>query len=231
MHAPGGGKALVAFGDPAYGEGAAGAAADPELRSLVDRRGALTALPSTRREVEEIVSLYGGGATAWLGQEATEERAKAIGNEARIIHFACHGVLDEHSPLDSALALSIPTTPGEDHDNGLLQAWEVFERVRIDADLVTLSACETALGKEAGGEGLIGLTRAFQYAGARAVLASLWSVGDASTAELMKQFYSHLRAGQSKASALRQAQVDLMRDPATRHPFHWAAFELVGDWR
>ena len=103
--------------------------------------------------------------------------------------------------------------------------------MRIDADLVTLSACDTGLGKILGGEGMMGLTRAFQYAGARSVLASLWSVGDRSTGELMKRFYGYLKAGQSKAEALRSAQLDLLRGSEFSHPFHWAGFELVGDWR
>src|SRR5207344_546988 len=111
----------------------------------------------------------------------------------RYIHFATHSVLDERFPLNSALVLSIPGKPIEGQDNGLLQAWEIFDQMRIDADLVTLSACGTALGKEMGGEGLIGLTRAFQYAGARSVLASLWKVEDKATGELMKRFYTHLK--------------------------------------
>ena len=110
-------------------------------------------------------------------EQATEERAKTVGKGVRYLHFASHGLLDERFPLNSALALTIPARPAEGQANGLLQAWEIFEQMRIDADLVTLSACETGLGKELGGEGLIGLTRAFQYAGARSVLASLWSVG------------------------------------------------------
>jgi CHAT domain-containing protein len=104
--------------------------------------------------------------------------------------------------------------------------------MRIDADLVTLSACETGLGKELGGEGLVGLTRAFQYAGAHSVLASLWSVGDDSTAELMTRFYGYLKAGKTKDDALRAAQIELIRTrrPSSR-PFHWAAFQLIGDWK
>jgi CHAT domain-containing protein len=101
---------------------------------------------------------------------------------------------------------------------------------------VVLSACETALGKELGGEGLVGLTRAFQYAGARSIVASLWSVADESTAELMKRFYTYLKEGRTKDEALRSAQIDLIRRSRstgldTAHPFYWAAFELIGDWK
>ena len=92
---------------------------------------------------------------------------------------------------------------------------------------MTLSACATALGKETGGEGLVGLSRAFQYAGARSVLASLWSVSDESTADLMQRFYRYLEEGKTKDAALRSAQMDAL----SAHPFHWASFELIGDWR
>ncbi|MFL6290795.1 MAG: CHAT domain-containing protein, partial [Thermoanaerobaculia bacterium] len=176
---------LAAFGDPVYRPLSPGAAADPEVREAVRRGLELVPLPSSGREIEAIADLY-PGAEVYLGSDATEERAKSLGPEARLVHFACHGLLDERFPLNSALALTLPEQTGEGQDNGLLQAWEIFESVRLDADLVTLSACDTALGREMGGEGLVGLTRAFQYAGARSVLASLWSVADVSTARFMK---------------------------------------------
>jgi CHAT domain-containing protein len=191
----------------------------------------LPRLPSTRIEVDAIARLYPGVTQAYLGNDATEERAKSVGTDARYLHFACHGILDGQFPLDSALALTVPERPAEGQDNGLLQAWEIYERVRIDADLVTLSACETALGKQMGGEGLIGLTRAFQYAGARSILASLWAVSDESTADLMRRFYTHLKAGETKDEALRDAQLELIRGGKYAHPYHWAAFEIIGDWR
>ena len=144
-------------------------------------------------------------------------------------HHACHAYINERFPLDSALAFTIPNRPKEGQDNGLLQAWEIFEKVRIDADLVTLSACDSGLGKEMGGEGLIGLTRAFQYAGARTVLASLWKVEDASTAELMKRFYGYLKSGKTKDEALASRKsTDRSRVTRSRD---WAAFELMGDWK
>jgi CHAT domain-containing protein/tetratricopeptide (TPR) repeat protein len=237
---------VVAFGDPRYptlDKDKAGQIRDGELRAMVTRGLSLAPLPSTRAEVESIARLYPEDTAKYLGAEATEERAKSISKDVRYIHFAVHGLLDEHFPLNSALALSIPEKPDAGQDNGLLQAWEIFENMRIDADLVTLSACETALGKEMGGEGLVGLTRAFQYAGARSVLASLWSVSDESTAELMKRFYGYLKAGRTKDEALRASQIDLIRGgasagpnakdpaPSASHPFHWAAFQLIGDWK
>jgi len=229
---------MVAFGDPIYPSAVAGRV-----------RGALAPLPATRAEVEALAALAPEATVAYLGREATEGRAKALGRDVGAVHFACHGVLDERFPLDSGLALSLPEQAPDIHaadrdDNGLMQAWEVFETVRLDADLVTLSACETAMGKEMGGEGLVGLTRAFEYAGARSVLASLWSVADESTATLMESFYRHWRAGLAKDEALRQAQRDLIRGPVpvpggadsdrrldASQPFFWAAFQLYGDWR
>ena len=204
---------------------------DPQVRSAVRGGYRLDPLPATRQEVESIANLYAPKAVKYLGEEATEEKAKSIGKDTPFIHFACHGILNERFPLDSALALTIPEHPKEGQDNGLLQAWEIFEKVRIDADLVTLSACETGLGKEMGGEGLVGLTRAFQYAGARSILASLWKVEDESTGELMKRFYGYLKAGKTKDEALRSAQIDLIHSPNLAQPSHWAAFQLIGDWK
>jgi len=225
---------LAAFGDPQYPSVSpdnADRVSDPAVRSVVRGGATLQPLPFARTEVEGIARLYRGSSQTFLGSEATEGRAKSIGRDVRVIHFATHGLVDERFPLESALALTIRESPKEGEDNGLLQAWEIFESVRLDADLVTLSACETGLGKEMGGEGLVGLTRAFQYAGARTVVPSLWSVGDESTAQLMKTFYERLRAGVSKDEALREAQLTLLGDPRTANPFHWAAFEVIGDWK
>jgi CHAT domain-containing protein len=154
-----------------------------------------------------------------------------VGKDARIVHFATHGYVDDRSPFDSGLVLSIPEelTPGR--DNGLLQVWEIFESVRLDADLVVLSACETGIGEIRGGEGIIGLTRAFQYAGARSVLASLWRVEDRATAELMSRFYRGLLVeGLPVAAALRQAQLAVGADRRWRSPYYWSGFVLQGGW-
>jgi len=237
---------VAAFGDPRYSAPAPRKSAvmrsdgteeeedaygDPELDAALRGGQKFEPLPSTRQEVETIASLYAPRSEAYVGTQATEERALSIGKAVPLIHFACHAYVNERFPLDSALVFTIPETPRPGQDNGLLQAWEIFEKVRIDADLVTLSACDSGLGKEMGGEGLIGLTRAFQYAGARTVLASLWKVEDASTAELMKRFYGYLKSGKTKDEALRLAQIDLIRSPSYSQPRDWAAFELMGDWK
>ncbi len=221
---------LAAFGDPQVPTNQPLDNPDTRLRSVL-RGFELTPLPATRAEVEGLRRLYPETSRVYLGAEATEGRLKAVDSETTHLHIASHGILDNRSPLDSALVFSIPERWREGEDNGLLQAWEIFEQVRLDADLVTLSACDTGLGKVLGGEGLLGLTRAFQYAGARSVFASLWSVSDTSTGELMQRFYGYLKAGESKAEALRSAQLDLLRSPERSHPFHWAGFQLIGDWR
>lgn len=219
---------LFALGDPDYG--AAGSASSSRARSLRERGLDLLPLPGTRREVETIERLYPEGSRVLLGADATEERARQAGPGPSLLHFASHAVADAASPLDSALILSLPAEWKPGQPNGLLQAWEILEQVRLDADLVALSACGTALGQEMSGEGVLGLTRAFQYAGARTVLASLWAVSDESTAVLMGRFYRGLREGQSKDAALRGAQLEMLRGPRS-HPALWAAFQLSGDWR
>jgi CHAT domain-containing protein/tetratricopeptide (TPR) repeat protein len=225
---------LVAFGDPQYPaaeESKPEKTMNTEVRSAVERGLSFARLAFSRQEVENIAALYPGHNHKYLGGDATEERAKSLGKQVRYIHFATHGVLDERFPLNSALVLTIPGKVAEGQDNGLLQAWEIFDQVRIDADLVTLSACGTALGKEMGGEGLIGLTRAFQYAGARSVLASLWNLDDFRAAEFMKQFYGQLKLDKTKDEALRNAQLQMIHSKTASHPFYWAAFTLNGDWR
>jgi CHAT domain-containing protein/Tfp pilus assembly protein PilF len=239
-------KVLLAFGDPDYPQAEKDEPIENEevvARSMRKRGFDLAPLPGTREEVTSIAALFGTKADLYVGKEATEERAKSAGRDIPIIHFACHGLLDDLFPLNSGLALSMPAQPQEGQENGILQAWEIFEQLRIDADLVTLSACDTGSGKEMGGEGLVGLARAFQYAGARSVLASLWKVADQATSELMKRFYANLKSGMPKDKALQAAQKELIRnriqikDPSGRavkldasHPFYWAAFQLIGDW-
>ncbi len=226
--APGGagGGALVALADPTYQPvpGATAAADDPPLRRY---RAGLPRLPGAVEEVQALAALYGRDAHVFTGAGATKGQIEHLPPGTRCLHFACHALLDRRFPLDSALALA----PSRDDGNGMLQAWEIFERLRIDADLVTLSACSTGLGRNAGGEGLIGLTRAFQYAGARSVLASLWAVSDRSTATLMARFYAKLRAGRTKDAALAEAQRELLREGRFSHPYSWASFELNGDWK
>jgi CHAT domain-containing protein len=225
---------LAAFGDPRMppsGKAGLERSANPDLRLAAERGFDFGRLPFSRQEVESIAALFPRRSRTYLGSDATEEHAKALGKDVRYIHFATHGLLDERFPLNSALVFSIPGQAQPGKDNGLLQAWEIFEQVRLDADLVTLSACNTGLGKELKGEGLIGLTRAFQYAGARSILASLWSVDDFRTMQLMQRFYTELRRGRSKDEALRAAQLELAHSQSAPAPYYWAGFSLIGDWK
>ena len=173
-------------------------------------------------------------------------RVRAAVPGAGLLHFAAHAVVDGARPLDAYLQLA--DAPNAD-DDGRLAAWEVLSQLRLNADLVTLSACRTARGRTLGGDGVLGLSQAFQVAGARAVLATLWDVPDSATGELMESFYGALAGGHDAASALRAAQLDsLARQRAQDQagawrrlgrwlrresrpdgsPFEWAAFKLDG---
>ena len=193
-------------------------------------------LPNSRKEVEEIATLFGKSATVRLDLQATETAVRQESRNHSILHFAIHGWLDDQIGLNSGLVLTRPELSGRKptrEDNGLLQAWEIFDQLRLNADLVVLSACDSGLGQELGGEGLIGLTRSLQYAGARSIAVSLWEVDDASTAELMKAFYRQLQKGTSKDVALQNAMAavrDNQTNPRWRHPRYWSAFILVGSW-
>ena len=158
--------------------------------------------------------------------EATEGRAKGRTSSPDIIHFACHGEFNDKQPMQSGLLLS------KDADNdGYLQVHEIFGLDLRNANLVVLSACETALSKIYGGDDLVGLSRGFIYAGTPSLLATLWEVDDRSTAILMKEFYENWhKKGMTKPEALRQAQVALKSMPRYRHPYYWAPFIMIGDW-
>jgi CHAT domain-containing protein/Tfp pilus assembly protein PilF len=165
------------------------------------------------------------------GYDATRERLQNMDlTKFRILHFATHGFLDPQSPEKSGLILSTVNREGQAQD-GYLGLQDIYN-LRAPVDLVVLSACSTALGKEARGEGLISLTRGFMYAGASSVVASLWEVNDEATAELMKRFYANmLQLGMTPAEALRAAQNSIRQEPKWRSPYYWAAFTLHGEYR
>jgi CHAT domain-containing protein len=154
-----------------------------------------------------------------LRKEATESEFKMLADRYGTVHFACHASFSPDVPLNSGLLLR-----KDDRNDGLLTAGELYA-IRMDADLVTLSACETGVGDIRSGDDVIGLTRGFLYAGTRSILASLWQVDDEATAELMTSFYGHL-AGGDKRKALGEAQLEVRRKKP--HPYYWAAFELIG---
>jgi CHAT domain-containing protein len=147
-----------------------------------------------------------------------------------VLHFATHGFLDPKRPENSGLVLSTITPEGK-AQNGFLALKDIYQ-LRAPVDLVVLSACQTGLGKNVRGEGVIGLTRGFMYAGAASVVASLWKVDDEATAELMKLFYQNMfEKGMTPAAALREAQNEFRHHPVWNAPYYWAGFTLQGDYR
>jgi CHAT domain-containing protein/Tfp pilus assembly protein PilF len=200
---------------------------------VIGAEGGFGRLLSTRREAAAILALV-----------PERERLQALDFEAsrktalspelgqyRIIHFATHGMLNSVHPGLSGMVLSLVDEAGQPQE-GFLRLQDIYN-LKLPAELVVLSACETGLGKEIKGEGLIGLTRGFMYAGAPRVVASLWKVDDRATSELMKRFYQGVlgREALRPAGALRQAQLSIWREKQWSDPYYWAAFVLQGEWK
>lgn len=208
------------------GKGAAGG-----LRSTAFAPSSFLRLPWSRREAEAIAAIVPAGRSL-LALDFRASRATALSPELsgyRIVHFATHGVIDSHTPALSGMMLSRVRENGAPQE-GFLGLRDVYN-LRLGADLVVLSGCETALGKQVRGEGLVGLTQGFLYAGARQVVASLWRIEDRATAELMSHFYRGLLIeGRAPAAALRQAQLAIRDDKRWRSPYYWSGFVLQGDW-
>lgn len=196
------------------------------------RRSIIPRLPYTRLEADRILALT-PAATSFRAMDFRANRDTVISPELsryRYVHFATHGVLDSERPGLSSLVLSLVDEKGQPQ-NGFLRANDIY-KLKLPAELVVLSACQTGLGKEIKGEGLVGLTRGFMYAGAARVVVSLWSVNDRATAELMTKFYRRmLKQGERPAAALRSAQVEMWKQKQWPSPFYWAAFTLQGEWR
>ena len=199
----------------------------PEPEAAVARRYGLEPLPWAKAEAAALAALFPKRAVVYEGSRATFEALRGAAGGAWILHFAAHAVEDRHDPMDSALLLaSSPHGPLD----GRLTAWKIMQDLRVEADLVTLSACSTARGREVPGEGVLGLSRAFHYAGARAVLATLWRLPDRSAYLLMERFYAELEKGVAADEALRRARCRLVKGHGAvlGHPYHWAGFTLVG---
>jgi CHAT domain-containing protein/Tfp pilus assembly protein PilF len=197
----------------------------PKTAQLVRRSGrALGDLPAVRQEVAQLRrELSKLGVVIAQESNATPARARQMAQNARVVHFACHARADDVDPLGSGLLLAPAGS-----DAGLLTAADVVSRWWLRADVVMLSACETAVGQVRRYEGMYGLARAFLFAGSRSVGASLWRVSDASTARLMGAFYRAYARGVGKAEALRQAQLALLRDKRYADPYYWSGFVLIG---
>jgi CHAT domain-containing protein/Tfp pilus assembly protein PilF len=199
---------------------------------LIKGRMYLSRLLWTQREAAAILNVTPAGqGLEVLGFEAN--RATAISPalaEYRVVHFATHALLDSKNPELSGLVLSLVDKRGQPQ-NGFLDLDQIYN-LNLPVDLVVLSACDTGLGKEIRGEGLIGLSRGFMYAGATRVMASLWSVDDEVTSELMARFYKSLEQNKmSPAAALRAAQIEVAKQERWSSPYYWAGFQLQGEWK
>jgi CHAT domain-containing protein len=233
-------RAVAVLADPVFdGE-------DPRVRALAKtpavvpaavrdepQRGPLPRLIGSRREAAAILARLPAGA-GWPALDFEASRATATSrrlSEFRVVHFATHGVLDHARPELSGVVLSLVDAAGRPQD-GFLRLHDIYN-LNLAADLVVLSACQTALGQDVRGEGLVGLTRGFMYAGAPRVVATLWRVDDRATAELMRRFYGEMFGARPRpaAAALRAAQASMAREPRWAHPYYWAAFVVQGDWR
>jgi CHAT domain-containing protein len=243
-------NAVAVFSDPVFqpddprvrrAQGGATVAVDDGARKInseLSRSAAESGLMSferlrfTRQEAEAVVSLARAErsfkALDFAASRAMVEQTAL--DQYRIVHFATHGLLNSQHPELSGVVLSLVDERGRPQD-GFLRAHEIYN-LKLNADLVVLSACRTALGKEIKGEGLVGLTRGFIYAGAARVVASMWDVKDEATAELMKRFYRGMfKEGLRPAEALRAAQVSMWKEPRWNSPYYWAGFALQGEWK
>jgi len=203
--------------------------------SDLDTRGnqwvSLGRLVFSRQEAESIYSIYPADRSEKLldFQASLPSVLSPELGTYRIVHFATHGLFDSQHPDRSAVVLSL-VDPAGNPQAGLLKLTDIFN-LKLPADLIVLSACQSALGSDIKGEGLVGLTRAFMYAGAKRVVASLWNVDDLASSELMTSFYSELARGDSPTLALRKAKLKLMKSRAWSSPYYWAPFIFQGEFR
>ena len=217
-------RSILALGNPGASPAAGDETREPGVAFL--RADPLAPLPDSETEVRRIVALYGGNTSRmYVGANASEKRIRDEAGTYDVVHIATHAVTDAENPMYSYLMLS-PERAGR--DDGRLEAWEIAN-LELRADLVVLSACETARGQFLDGEGIIGLSWAWFLAGAPAAVLSRWKVDSAATAELMVSFYENLgRDDAAEAVALREAAIRMLRGKRYRHPFYWAAFQMIG---
>jgi CHAT domain-containing protein len=208
---------VLAVGNPAI----AGAASTE--RGDVENLALLGPLPFAEQELHAIGRTFRDRTRILSGASARESGLRDESPRYPVLHFATHGLVSDVQPKRSGLLLAPET--GED---GLLQMSEIYG-LGLNANLVVLSACQTALGREITGEGLIGLSRAFFYAGARSVVATLWNLNDRFAAEFVERFYSELNQGHSSEEALRRAKVAYVNHPRYSHPFYWSSLVMLGD--
>jgi CHAT domain-containing protein len=236
MHRQAGSKLLIGFGDAVFSADYSPQPMKSDANSSDDKsRGSsrfrdLPRLFNAKRELRAISDLAGNDAAFYVEFDATRDKFLNIDlSDFRIVHVVTHGVLNDQQPELSGLVLSMVDGNARPI-NGFVSLADIY-RLHAPVDLVVLSACHTALGKNVRGEGLIGLTRGFMYAGASGVVASLWKVDDHVTAELMKRFYTNLlQRGMGPAAALRAAQNEIRSHPNWSAPYYWAGFTFQGDY-
>jgi tetratricopeptide (TPR) repeat protein len=223
-------KTLLAIGNPALNK------ENGKQSASVLMGGPLESLPGSELLTKQLARLYGPKQSKfYIGPDAREEQVKAEAGDYRILQFATHGILNNASPMYSYLVLS--QTAENSNEDGLLEAWEIMN-LDLKAEMAVLAACETARGRVGAGEGVVGLTWALFVAGCPTTVVSQWKVDDTATKNLMLEFHRVLRLkyGNSKspitkAAALRQAALKMMRTMSIPHPFYWAGFVMVGDGR
>ncbi|MEM9856895.1 MAG: CHAT domain-containing protein, partial [Bacteroidota bacterium] len=195
-----------------------------ELRgsSLVDNLGEL---PGSTKELDNISKLWPG--LTFKGQDATEAAFRKHAPSAGIIHLATHSLVDHNNPMNSVIVFS---ENNQNEEDGLLHTYELLN-MKLNASLVTLSACNTGVGKYYEGEGMISLATGFNMAGVDNIVMSLWPVPDQTTSVIMTSFYSYLQKGKEVSEALRQAKLDFIssQDENLKHPYYWAGFVVSSD--
>jgi len=230
-------KDLLVFSDPVFnpsderltGVEVAAEKPDEQYRfRLVESFSSLSRLPASKTEAETVSNAV-GGSEMFMGFDATRDRLLSTNlADYRVVHLATHGFLDPERPELSSLVFSRYDQAGKQIDESI-RMHDIYS-MKLNADLVVLSACQTGTGKEIKGEGVMGLNTAFLQAGARSVVSTLWQVEDNAANQLMKEFYGRMVSdGMSPSAALRAAQIKLYQDPQFRSPFFWAAFTVHGD--
>jgi CHAT domain-containing protein len=228
-------KLIAILADPVFSPNDSRVKTTVSLPQNVQLSGApsLNRLPATKVEAESIMAIvprHAGMMATGFDADRTVALSSELG-QYRIIHLATHGVVDTENPEMSGIVLSLVSREGKG-TQGLVQLHDVYNMNLSNTQLVVLSACQTALGQEVRGEGLVGLSRGFIYAGASSVIASLWKVDDRATTQLMTYFYKGVfEDGLTTSAALRQAKVKMWQQSRYREPFYWAAFVLQGEYR
>jgi CHAT domain-containing protein len=196
----------------------------PDTTRSIENLALLGPLPFAEQELHAIGRTFRDRTRILTGASARESGLRTSDvSQYPVLHFATHGLVSDAQPKRSGLVLA-----PESGEDGLLQMSEIYG-LGLKANLVVLSACETALGREVTGEGLIGLSRAFFFAGARSVVATLWNLNDRFAAEFVQRFYRELNQGHSSEEALRRAKIAYVHDPQYAHPFYWSSLVMLGD--